>query len=98
MRDNDTLRTALRAIVNYRVEWFDHPPEEWAKHTPETCAECKRWRDMNHPIQHSCDGFYRLLYSRRDENARLEATQHYAMADIARAALSLPTGKAEGAV
>lgn len=46
-----TLESALQSIRDLKVEQFDHPPEEWAKHTPETCEECKRWKDMKHPLR-----------------------------------------------
>jgi hypothetical protein len=84
------LEAALRSIVDLQVPQFDHPPEEWAKHTPETCEECKRWRDMKHPLQHSCDGWYRLLYSRKNRIDRDQENQHWTMRTIAREALAQP--------
>ena len=81
------LRQALTAILGYRVETFDHPESEWAKHTPETCEECARWAKMKHPIQHACDGWYRLFYSRQNRNSDDRARQHWALRDIARDAL-----------
>lgn len=81
------LLAALRAIDTFEQPLFDHPPDEWTKHTPETCADCKRWADMRPPIQNRCDGYYRLVMSRdrrRDEDAR---ALHYKLRNIARAAI-----------
>jgi hypothetical protein len=86
--ENVRLRKALEQIESFTVPFFDWPPEEWAKHTPKTCAECKRWQEMNHPVQHSCDGWYRLYYAREERNkmARGDAD----MRRIAREALQQP--------
>ena len=81
------LKRALQEIVDHNPGDFDWPEEEWAKHTPETCAECKRWRDMKHPIQHSCDGWYRLFYRRQKINEDAHARSGYECKKIARAAL-----------
>lgn len=82
------LESALQSIRDLKVDQFDHPPEEWAKHTPETCEECKRWNAMKHPLQHSCDGWYRLYYSREKRINDDQERQHWAMRNIAREALT----------
>jgi hypothetical protein len=89
--ENARLRTALEQIESFTVPVFDWPPEEWAKHTPETCSECKRWRDMKHPLQHSCDGWYRLHYARQERNQMDRGDAD--MRQIAREALQQPGGK-----
>jgi hypothetical protein len=82
------LERALKAIDEYEPKYFDWPAEEWAKHTPETCPECKLWRERKHPLQHSCDGWYRLYYEREKRNRDTHASSGYECKKIARAALS----------
>ena len=86
--ENVRLRKALEQIESFTVPFFDWPPEEWAKHTPKTCAECKRWQEMNHPVQHSCDGWYRLYYA-REERSQMDRGDAD-MRRIAREALQQP--------
>lgn len=83
----DLMRDALERIRDFKIDEYDQPAEEWAKHTPETCSECKRWRDMNHPIQHSCNGWYDLYYSRERRNKDNYASYGYHMRTIAEEAL-----------
>ena len=56
-------------------------------HDSESCDECKVWKVRNHPIQHSCDVWYREYYRREDDRRHAESTQHYGMRKIARQAL-----------
>lgn len=81
------LESALRGIANYDEPPFDWPAEKWAEHTPETCKECKEWRDRKHPIQHSCEGWYSLYYERERRREHQERCKQYRIKDIARAAL-----------
>lgn len=82
------LREALGRIDKYEEQPFDWPQEWWAAHTPETCAECKRWDEMKHLIQNRCEEYSRLFYSRRDRREHQQRSMQYRLKDIARAALN----------
>lgn len=77
------LTEALEAIVDY--EPSDDVRE--ITHDSESCDECQMWKARNHPIQHSCDVWYRQYYRREDDRRHNENTQHYHMRNIARRAL-----------
>lgn len=93
--ENATLRgyiarlvEALAKIQDYEPVPFDWTPEEWAKHTPETCDECRYWKDLKHPLQHSCDGWYRMLHERDRRNKDARAGVGWKCKSIARDALT----------
>jgi hypothetical protein len=82
------LEAALNAIIDFQPEYFDHAPEVWAQHTPETCAKCAEWEARRHPLQRRCDEWYRLHRRRDAINDDRAAAVAATLREIARAALT----------
>jgi hypothetical protein len=79
------LREALTKIR-------DHEPERRPLSLDnDSCPECKRRSAQRWPPSGLCEEHYGEMSSWRDEAARTDAHQHYAMRDIARSALVSPS-------
>jgi len=86
-----TTREALERIRahkpnNEQVERLD---ADLKAHSDSNCTECKRWFDMNHPIQRACDDWYRIWRRREAAEKHAVNVEQYDMRDIARKALAL---------
>lgn len=78
----DRLLEAMRQIEDMKPE-----PHDDGVHHPADCAECAKWRERKHPIQHACDGWYRAMRARDSRESDAYRQQMPRMRDIARAAI-----------
>lgn len=80
---SEILATLEEGAETFRREERSHRSNVVAvpDHVRGTCAECARWAAMNHPLQHSCDEWYRVQRARNaNRDAEELASKNAAMA------------------
>ena len=84
--ERDAARGGLQAIVNFKT-----PQEEWSG--PGECKECEDARARPFAISRLCSTHYDEMRGIQKRNERAVANSHYALRDIARAALAQEGGR-----